>query len=85
MKKFLTTLIHASIIGIAGIGPGFWAGYFAYKAQQQQQPPMTVEPSHDLLLLSETPEGTRVYRVNGPKSVVPITVVVSKTGSVAVR
>lgn len=45
-----------------------------------------VEPGHDVLCLGETPEGARIYRVSGPKAIVPATVVVGPgANSVAIR
>lgn len=45
----------------------------------------TIEPDHQLILLAQTPEGARVYRLDGPKTVVPIVFVVTKQGNTAIR
>lgn len=48
-------------------------------------PPLQAAPNHTLTLLAATPEGAKVYRVDGPKVVVPLVMVVGRDGGVAVR
>ncbi len=70
---------------LAGIGFGALDRVNKSQAAWDKVAKGATEPDHTLLLLAETPDGTRVYRVDGPKAVVPVVFVVSKQGSVAVR
>jgi hypothetical protein len=86
MKKFLTNLLLMFIMGLGLTGPTMIGAVLVWQKHQENLLVVPkVEPDHELLLLAETPEGARVYRVYGPKAVVPFVFVVSKTGSVAVR
>jgi hypothetical protein len=46
---------------------------------------LLVEPGHTRRLLAETPEGVRVYRIDGPGVVVPLVLCVSPGGHTSVR
>jgi hypothetical protein len=51
----------------------------------QAAPPPVTDPANELTLVAATPDGAHVYRLVGPKLVVPVVVVVGPTGQVAIR
>lgn len=57
----------------------FGAGLFCGTTHADTTPPVVAD-GYELSCLAGTPEGVRVYRLEGPKVIIPVMVVVSSDG-----
>ena len=78
MPKLLAIWLFAVIIGI-GLGWGVVTMY------NYAHPPQKIQKIGDIELLAQHEDGTKVYRVNHQKLIVPLVVVEGKNGQLAIR
>ena len=67
------------VTGIAMIIAGIVMGHYLDKKKSQPVGPAEIE------VLAITEDSTKIYRVNHPKLIVPLVVVESKNGTIAIR
>lgn len=86
MRQFIGTCctnFAACVIGLlAAVGLIVLMGGSVTKSGPAMRTP---EPAGDWQLLAETPSGVRVWRIDHEKCLVPLCVVESANGSVAIR